>query len=84
MSFYARNIRGGLGERRTPKVIWKYLAETRPEIVRKNIEFIPAFGRWDDLFVFEGTPVENDMWNLIITQFGGANSNTIYKKHLKS
>lgn len=69
MSFYARNIRGGLGERRTPKVIWKYLAETRPEIVRKNIEFIPAFGRWDDLFVFEGTPVENDMWNLIITQF---------------
>lgn len=22
--------------------------------------------------------------NLIITQFGGANSNTIYKKHLKS
>lgn len=69
MSFYARNIRGGLGERRTPRVIWKYLAETRPEVVIKNLIHIPLFGRWDDLFILEGTSVESDMWNLIKSQY---------------
>ena len=69
MSFYARNVRGGLGERRTAKVIWKYLAMTRPEIMRKNLVYIPHFGRWDDLYVLEGTPVEDEMWELIKIQF---------------
>lgn len=50
MSFYARNIRGGLGERRTARTIWKYMAETYTDVMRKNIEFIPMFGRWDDLY----------------------------------
>jgi len=92
MSFYARNIRGGLGERRTPKVIWKYLAQSRPDVVRKNLVYIPQFGRWDDLFVFEGTPVEADMWDLIKSQFqadlkvlaAGKGSMSLMPKWLKS
>ena len=62
MSFYARNIRGGLGERRTAKVIWSWMAKLYPEIMKKNIGFIPEFGRWDDLYTFVGTEVENEMW----------------------
>lgn len=69
MSFYARNIRGGLGERTTARVIWRYLATSFPDIMRKNIEYIPFFGRWDDLYCLLDTPVEQDVWNLIRTQY---------------
>ena len=69
MAFYARNVRGGLGERDTARTIWHYLAMTQPEIMRKNLQYIPFFGRWDDLYCLMDTPVEADMWNLIRTQF---------------
>ena len=36
--FYARDIRGGLGERRLFRIIVKFLANTHPEIVEKNIK----------------------------------------------
>lgn len=68
MSFYARNVRGGLGERETARIIWHYLANTQPEIMRKNLQYIPFFGRWDDLYCLLDTPVEADMWNLVRTQ----------------
>ena len=69
MSFYARNIRGGLGERRTPRIIWKWLAQIYPDLIVKNIDLIPLFGRWDDLYEFVGTPVEPIMWETIKKQF---------------
>ena len=66
MSFYSRDIReGGQGERNTPKVIWKFLAKNYPEIIKKNIENIAYFGRFDDLYCLVGTPVETDMWKFI-------------------
>ena len=49
MSFYARNIRGGLGERRVARAIWKWMAQYNTEIMRKNLELVPLFGRWDDM-----------------------------------
>lgn len=69
MSFYARNVRGGLGERRTARVVWRYMAKAHPEIVRKNLQYIPVFGRWDDLYCLLDTPVEKDMWELVSAQF---------------
>ena len=69
MSFYARNVRGGLGERHTARVIWRFLAERHPDIMRKNLMYVPYFGRWDDLYSLMGTPVEDDAWNLIKVQF---------------
>lgn len=68
-AFYARDIRSGLGEREVPKLIFKYLANTYPEIMRKNIYYIPCFGRFDDLYALVDTPVENDMWDLVRAQF---------------
>ena len=47
--FYARDIRGGLGERRVFKVILGWLAKAYPQSVNKNIRFISEMGRWDDL-----------------------------------
>ncbi|MBQ6509512.1 MAG: DUF2828 family protein [Flexilinea sp.] len=58
--FYARDIRGGLGERRVFRVILTALASLAPESVRKNITLIPEYGRWDDLLVLLGTPCEAD------------------------
>jgi len=69
MSFYARNIRGGLGERRTAKVIWSWMAKLYPEIMKKNIGFVPVFGRWDDLYTFVGTEIEDEMWEEIRVQW---------------
>lgn len=68
MAFYGRNVRGGLGEKRTSKAILKYLAMTKPEVMRKNMVYVPSFGRWDDLYEFVGTPVEKDMWELVRVQ----------------
>ena len=57
--FYSRDIRGGLGERRTFKVILRYLANCEQETVRKNIENIAEYGRFDDLLVLMGTTCED-------------------------
>jgi hypothetical protein len=68
MSFYARNIRSGLGERRVSRAIWKWLAINFTDIMKKNLALVPEFGRWDDLYEFVGTPVEPYMWNLVNSQ----------------
>ena len=54
--FYARDVRGGLGERRVFRVLLRYLAQDHPDSVRKNLEFIPLMGRWDDLLALMDTP----------------------------
>lgn len=68
MLFYAGNIRGGLGERRTFRICLKWLAKNYPEIVMKNMANIPLFNRWDSLFVLEDTPAELIMWEFIRIQ----------------
>ena len=66
--FYARDIRGGLGERRVFRVILEALAVMEPEGVRRNIKWIPEYGRYDDLLVLLGTPCEADALSLIREQ----------------
>lgn len=66
--FYARDIRGGLGERKVFRVILRWLANNEPSIVRKNLSYISEYGRFDDLLVLFGTPVENDMLKLMKEQ----------------
>jgi hypothetical protein len=56
--FYIRDIRGGQGERRFFRVVMKDLAKQDTDAVIRNLTHIPEFGRWDDLYVFVGTPVE--------------------------
>lgn len=56
--FYARDIRGGLGERRFFRVALKELCFQHADSVTKNLEQIAEFGRYDDLLVLLGTPCE--------------------------
>ena len=66
--FYIRDIRGGQGERRFFRLCIKWLANNYPEVIRKNIHNIPFYGRYDDLYEFVHTPVEDDMWNFMRKQ----------------
>lgn len=63
--FWVRDVRGGAGERQIFKDIVNYLASSRTESMRKNLNLISEFGRWDDLLSLVGTPLENDALSLI-------------------
>jgi len=69
MAFYARNIRGGLGERETFKIIIRWLAINHPQQLICNLAYIPHFGRWDDMYALIDTPVERHMWAIVAHQF---------------
>jgi hypothetical protein len=47
--FWARDVRGGAGERRLFNLILKYLAAKHPEALSKNVHLISEYGRWDDI-----------------------------------
>ena len=66
--FYIRDVRGGQGERRFFRTVMKHMARTETDAVRRNLKHIPEFGRWDDLYVFVGTPMEKDAMNFIREQ----------------
>ena len=66
--FFARDIRGGLGERRVFRVIFRWMADHEPESVRRNIPWVADYGRFDDLLVLLGTACEPDMETYIKEQ----------------
>ena len=57
--FFARDARGGLGERRFFRCAVSALVKTSPKAVEKNIPLFAEYGRFDDLCVLLGTPLEN-------------------------
>ena len=63
--FYLGDCRGGQGERRFFRVCAKWLATFDKEAMRRNLINIPEYRRWDDLFVFIGTPLEKDALNIV-------------------
>ena len=67
--FYARDVRGGLGERRVFRVLLQYLAETWPASLLRNLPYIAEYGRWDDILVLLHTPVHAEAEALLREQF---------------
>jgi hypothetical protein len=63
--FWARDVRGGAGERQVFKDILAYLAENHDLVLRLNLKLIPEYGRWDDLLVLTGTYLEKQAFTLI-------------------
>ncbi len=56
--FYARDVRGGLGERRVPRILLRHLASLHPQTVEACVSRLPEYGRWDDLLCLLDTPCE--------------------------
>ena len=67
--FYARDIRGGLGERKTFRTLLRYMAMHHKESLIPNLDLIGVYGRYDDLYCLIDTPVESAMWQAMKKQF---------------
>lgn len=67
--FYLRNCRGGAGERRFFRVVIKWLGQEFPDVIRRNMKYIPLMGRWDDLYSLITTPVARDVFLFMHAQF---------------
>lgn len=67
--FFARDVRGGLGERRVFRVLLKWLAEYERKSLLRNLEYIAEYGRWDDLLVLLDTPCREEATALLKKQF---------------
>ena len=66
--FYLRDIREGQGERKFFRLSLQHLAVHNKESLVKNLHLIPAFGRWDDLWVLLETPVKADVVSMVKAQ----------------
>lgn len=67
--FFARDIRGtGAGERKLFRVILKWLAKIRPEVVEKLVPIVAEYGRYDDLWVLAETKAWNSVIDLVAKQ----------------
>ena len=67
--FYARDIRGGLGERKVFRTILQELAMREPETVKKNLRLVPEYGRWDDLLCLLDGNCGQTAMDILTTQF---------------
>jgi hypothetical protein len=66
--FYIRDVREGQGERQTSRVLFSWLAKNYADVLRKNLENIAFFGRYDDLYSLVGTPLESDVFTIFGNQ----------------
>ena len=66
--FYARDVRGGLGERRVFRVIIGWLAQNEPATLKKNIKYFAEYGRFDDLLCLLHTKCEGEAVRVIKEQ----------------
>lgn len=66
--FFARDVRGGLGERRFFRTAIKALAYHAPDSVSANAKYFAEYGRYDDLCTLIGTPCEAAAVNEIRTR----------------
>ena len=66
--FWIRDIRGGQGERRFFRVCMKWLANYNTNAAIRNLQYVPEFGRWDDLYAFVDTKCEKAAFKMIHDQ----------------
>ena len=46
----------------------RWLAITHTEIAQRNLQFVPEYGRYDDLYVFVNTPLQNEAMTMFARQ----------------
>lgn len=62
---WARDARGGAGERKTFRDLFGYLIKNDAVNAAKVLAKVPEIGRWDDVFVAFGTPLERDALRMV-------------------
>lgn len=62
---WARDVRGGAGERQLFRNILNYLETNRPECAVKLLTKIPEIGRWDDVFTFNTPELITKAYSLL-------------------
>ena len=62
---WARDVRGGSGERELFRSILKYLEKHDPAAAEVLMDKIPELGRWDDLFVFESKALKAKAFTML-------------------
>lgn len=62
---WARDARGGAGERETFRKLFSLLVNENPDLARKVLAKVPELGRWDDVLVALGTTLETDAVEMI-------------------
>ena len=66
---YLRDIREGQGERDNFRYFINYISNIDSDIIKKYLTIIPKIGRWDDLYTFINTPLNNDVLEIMKQQF---------------
>jgi hypothetical protein len=66
--FYFRDIREGQGERNTFRILMNYLGQHYADVARKNLDNVPFYGRYDDLYCLVGTSLEDEVFALFAKQ----------------
>lgn len=90
--FYLRDIRGGQGERRFFRIALSALAHLYNDTKHRDafaalLQYIPEYGRWDDLYAFVDTPLEDKAFRLMYQQLTAdfyGESPSLLAKWLKS
>ena len=65
VALWARDARGGAGERELFRQVMKYLEKNRPDLAEKLLVKVPELGRWDDLFVFESKDLKAKAYTML-------------------
>lgn len=66
--FFLRDARGGLGERRSFRILIRHLAVTDPELTGRLVGLMAEYGRFDDLLCLLDTPVEETVLKTLKAQ----------------
>lgn len=66
--FYLRDVRGGLGERRSFRAAFSRLIDLDIDVAKKLLPLIPEYGRWDDLLSLYDTNVHDDVVSIVKEQ----------------
>ena len=62
---WARDARGGAGERQVFRDILKYLERNDPDAAIALMRKVPELGRWDDIFVFETQTLKREAFTML-------------------
>jgi hypothetical protein len=65
VALWARDVRGGAGERQIFRDILQHLENLHPDTLELVLPHVPVFGRWDDLLVFQTKELKNRAYDLI-------------------